>query len=294
MARAHKLAVVLACAAGGLFALSLSCRQLDCPDMGYHLAYGEAFWREGRVVDDARFIYPPPTAATAKPDDLPPGAYYDADGQYRFVNANWLAQVVMAGLHNLGGWTALWLLQVGLTGIVLAAQALAVRRMGGSWAWLGPMWLLTGMVSYERLSLRPEMFSFACLAVILWLLCGAVTWPRVAAAIGVQFLAANFHSYWLLGAGLMFAFAGEAALRGGWSRWIVHVPRAGPRPAPTADPSGRRGGAGGAGGGDPSSQLAKRRRTGADAGIPSANHIAAVTPDEVDQMLSQGSADPWR
>ncbi len=211
---------VLAVGLAGLFVLALAYRPMSSVDLGYHLLYGQVTLETGEVVDDARFITPPPTPA-ADPADLPPGAWWDDQGRFRFPNANWLSQLALAATYRAGGWGGLVALQVLLVAVVLAAQAGIVRRLGLAWGWLGPIWLATGLLAYERFPLRPESFGYACLMVQLWLLTGPLSWRRVAGALSVQLLAANFHSYWLLGVGLGLALLGDAALRALWSRAVV-------------------------------------------------------------------------
>ena len=287
------LAALLACTCAGLLVLALAHRPLSTVDLGYHLAYGQSFWRTGHVVSDASFVLPRPMAADAKPGDLGPGCYYDAQGNYRFPNANWLTQVIMAGVYNLGGWSVLSELPVLLLAIILAAQAGVLRRNGASLAWTGPVWLLTGIAAYERFDLRPELLGYLCAIVQLWLLSGRISWLRVAAVLAVQLLAVNVHSYWLLGAAAIFAFAGDAAARAGWNRWIVRgrplsaqarsqlirllVLAVLTLPSPLANPSGWR-----------------------NAALPvqtviflNQNHISGATPDEVTARWQVDTLHPW-
>jgi hypothetical protein len=99
-------------------------------DLGYHLAYGETFLDSGRIVDHNDFLYTlPDPSAPARPEPGP-GSWYDSAGRYRFANANWLSQVVMALAWRAGGaWGAglLGLALVGLTGGLLFST---VRRWG--------------------------------------------------------------------------------------------------------------------------------------------------------------------
>lgn len=88
-----------------LFVLALGVRTLTTEDLGYHLAYGDYLLDTGHIVDTSRFV--DPAVMPAHPRyDLPPGAWYDASGTYRFPNANWLSQAVVAGVHRLAGMAA--------------------------------------------------------------------------------------------------------------------------------------------------------------------------------------------
>ncbi|HUT59839.1 MAG TPA: hypothetical protein VNA25_18485 [Phycisphaerae bacterium] len=214
----------LAAAAALALGLSLSLRPLSSPDLGYHLAYGNAFLDTGHIVDDDRFVRPRAPGDRAPGDDLPPGAYYDSHGRFRFVNANWLSQVIMAGVHRLGGWGALNAMVVVLTAMIFALQAGVLRRMGASWKWLGAVWLGTALGSYERLLLRPEMLGYVCLLLQLWLLCGRITWRRVGASVAVQVVAANVHGYWSVNTAIVLAFTADAAARALWARHVRRRP----------------------------------------------------------------------
>src|ERR1017187_3901837 len=79
------VASVVAIASAFAFAMSLAVRPLASVDLGYHLAYGEEFWRHGRIVDDDSFIHPQATAETTKAGDLPPGCHFDSQGRLHFV-----------------------------------------------------------------------------------------------------------------------------------------------------------------------------------------------------------------
>ncbi|NLF30763.1 MAG: hypothetical protein GX591_07740 [Planctomycetes bacterium] len=218
---AQRAVGITACALAAMFVLALARRPITSVDLGYHLAYGEVFWQTGRIVDDDTFIAPPITAEAFGPDaELPPGAWFDQDGQYRFPNANWLTQVILAGLYRAGGFGVLNATMLALVAAILAAQAAIVHRLKIPWAALAPIWLVLGAVGEERFDLRPELFAFACLTWQAAMLCGRTTWPRVAAFAAVQVLAVNLHSYWLLGAGVALAFAADAALRAAWERWM--------------------------------------------------------------------------
>jgi len=96
--RSAPLRIVTALALAGALALAvlLAVRPLISPDLGYHLAYGEEFLETGRIVDtNSEFLYTLPADADYG-GQMGPGCWYDADGQYRFPNANWLSQLALA------------------------------------------------------------------------------------------------------------------------------------------------------------------------------------------------------
>jgi hypothetical protein len=195
----------------GLLALAVAWRPISSLDLGYHLAYGGVFWSEGRIVDDGTFLVPLPSPNEAH-GDLPPGARFDVDGRYTFPNANWLSQVIMSLAYRLGGASGLVLLTLALITTILLAQAAVVRAGTGRWTWVGPVWLATTLTAYERFNLRPELFSSACLVIQLALLARPFTRRRAVLFLGLQLVAVNAHSYWLLGVGLLSAAAIEAVV----------------------------------------------------------------------------------
>ena len=210
----------MACAvAVGIFALLLGVRTLTTEDLGYHLAYGEHFLTTGHIVDDAFGTYQiiPPGKARY---ELPPGAWIDAAGQYRFPNANWLSQVVMAIVWRVGGLVGLSVLLACLSAGIFAILATTMRRLGAGPLGIAAAMLMTAMASYERILLRPEVFGYLILAAELFVLVrGKLGWGSVAALVVLQVLLVNLHSYFLLGLGLTGAFAIEDGLRRLWRRW---------------------------------------------------------------------------
>lgn len=236
----RKLPAIFALAAALLFAVLLGVRPLSSPDIGYHLSYGLEFLRTGKLVDSNDYIYLGSESARAHAEPGP-GCWYDADGRYRFPNANWLTQVVMAGLYQVGGFGALNALQVLLTAGAFAAAVVAMRRLGLGRRTIAIGVMLIAMASYERLVLRPEMFSFLLLAVQLAILgrkgdfprfrrgeklnvpfsdaaAPLLGWRTIVAVLVVQLLMANLHSYFLLALAPTGALLADALLRILWAK----------------------------------------------------------------------------
>lgn len=211
--RVLRLAALLAALTGAAANLTLAVRPLSGADLGYHLAYGYKMLDTGRAVSDASFVYPPPTPDQPDGDQLGPGGYYDDAGNLRFVSDKWLTQVVFALVHKYADWAGLVTLRVLLVASILAMQGLILHRLGVHWAWLGPIWLATAACSYERFILRPELPGYLCALAHLWLLCGPITWRRVAIAAAVQVVAAGGHGYWVLDVAIAGAFLVAALVR---------------------------------------------------------------------------------
>lgn len=171
---------ICSCVFVAVLILGLSWFKLGSVDLGYHVAYGRHFLDTGHIVEVDPFLYP----QNAK----------------RFINANWLSQVVMAFVERQGGSTGLILLRVFLVAVIFASIGIVVRRVTRGLLWLALAWLFAAIPAYERFSLRPELFSYAAMAVLLVLLAGPwrSRWILLAVA-GLQVAWVNLHSYFLIG-----------------------------------------------------------------------------------------------
>ncbi|MCD4825035.1 MAG: hypothetical protein K8S55_10520 [Phycisphaerae bacterium] len=217
------LAVLGACVAMVLF----SVRTHTAEDLGYHLAYGEQFWDEGRLVEHSEFIYTLPPLNTP-PDQRPepgPACWYDAQGRYCFPNANWLTQVILAGVYRLAGVAGLSVLLAGLAALLSVLLAVFMRRMNLPWLGVAVGVLLVTLVVYPRLQLRPELLGYVVLVAQACCLGRAMRYPRkpeslrwrvIILLIFLQWLLVNLHSYFLLGLAISVAVLAEYALR-----WLV-------------------------------------------------------------------------
>lgn len=209
----ERVLTALALAAACAFAGVLGVRTLTTPDLGYHLAYGDWLLDRGQLVDGGRFLHP--DAIPANPRfDLSPGAWIDETGTYRFPNANWLSQAVMALVHRAAGLEGLSVLLAGLVVGILALAVATMRRLGLGRLWTAAGLILIAMVAYERFLLRPELFGYLLLMVQLLLLArGGIGRATAAILVVLQAVLVNLHSYFLLGLGLTGAVLAEEALR---------------------------------------------------------------------------------
>ncbi len=171
---------VVALLSAGLVVLALSWTKLASIDLGYHLAYGRHFLATGHLVEIDPFLYP--------------------ENAKRFVNANWGSQVLMALVEKAAGAGGLFTLNLGLIAVIFGSMAWIVWRQTKSPLALSYAWLLAAIAGYERFNLRPELFSYACMMLILMVLTGGLKSWRSVAAIGVvQLVWVNLHSYFLVG-----------------------------------------------------------------------------------------------
>jgi len=178
-----------ALAAAVVIALGLCWFSIANLDLGYHLAYGNYFLLTGEIVGFA------------------PDPFLREETAVAFVNLNWGSQVVLAMVDRLGGVHGLFALRLLLVGLALAAGAAMVRRHTGSLVAVALCIVLMVVVAYERFSMRPELFSYALLAWMLWRLDRGICRKRdVVLMVVLQILLVNLHSYFVLGLALTFAF----------------------------------------------------------------------------------------
>lgn len=174
--------------------VALAWFELSSVDLGYHIEYGRRLLRTGHIVEVDPFVYSEPGR--------------------RFVNANWLSQAILAFVFDATGWRGLFGLRVVLTLMVFACIAGALRSLAlgaGAIAWA---WLFAALGAYERLTERPELFSYACLAAMTWLFLRGP--EKRSTRLGVpliQMLWVNLHSYFLVGLLIGGAFAAGGLLR---------------------------------------------------------------------------------
>lgn len=163
-----------------MLVVSLWWFKLSSSDLGYHLAYGRHFLETGRIVTLDPFLEP----SIARP----------------FINANWGAQVLFALVERMGGAVGLILCRWALLAVVFSSMAIVVRRAGCGWHGVAWAWMLAALAAYERFTLRPELFSYAIMMVMVGVLVGrAYSWRSVAILGVLQIVWVNMHSYFLVG-----------------------------------------------------------------------------------------------
>ncbi len=218
-----RLAALLALVA----CVTLGTRLFSSADLGYHLHYGREFVESGRIVttNDGE-IYGLP-ARDLPPSERPepgPGAWYDEDGVYRFINANWGTQALIGAAWSLGGEDGVQWLRIGWTAALFACLLAAMRRSRVSWALAGGAILLAAAGGYGQMHVRPHMLGLSALAgqlvVLLPLTDPArrVRWRDVVVLGAAQLLMVNAHSYFLLGVALTGTVLLGRCMRWAWWR----------------------------------------------------------------------------
>ena len=179
-------------------------------DVFWHLAAGHWILRHRALPD------PDPFRFTAQ------GAPW--------VDHEWLFQVALAMVENLGGLTGLWVLRIALAmGLALILWT-AARRAGAPAIGTGMALFLTVLGARPRFFLRPEFPTLVALALLLSLLAEfrreRQHWP-IALVLLLTLLWANSHPGSLMAPALCGAFLLGTHLPGGWG-----TPRRGPSPIP--------------------------------------------------------------
>lgn len=217
-----------ACILVAVLVLALSSFSLSSLDIGYHVAYGNHFLDHGKIVDRDPYIYP--------------------EHAISFINANWGSQVIMALVRRAGGADGLIHLRIALIAVIFACIPAILRHIADGnrrtptesactakpaaaslssfilhpsslLLWLAAAWLLAALAGYERFSMRPELFSYAVMCVMLVVLTrGIRSWRGVAALGFLQVLWVNLHSYFLVGLMMTGAWLVGDAASYLWSR----------------------------------------------------------------------------
>ena len=152
---------------------------LSAVDLAYHL-------RVGGEILDGRGI---PTHDTWT---------FTAAGE-PWLDQQWGAQVLLAAVHRLTGWTGLVVLRAALVGLTFGLVFAACRLKGADLrraAWLA---LAAFVVAAAALALRPQLFGMVLLAACLAVLTGRHRWPRAIWLIPLIAVAwANLHGSFFL------------------------------------------------------------------------------------------------
>jgi hypothetical protein len=207
--------------------VTLGVRQFAAADVGYHLYYGREFIETGRIVttNHGDIYRLPPTDRPIEDRPEPgPGAWYDGNGVYRFINANWGTQAIIGAVWWLGGEDGVQWLRIAWTAVLFACLLSSMRRSRVPWAVAGAGILLAVAGGYTQMHVRGGMLGVTVLAAQLVVLlpltdpARRVRWPDAALLSALQVLFVNIHSYFLLGIALAGTVLVDRALRWTWLR----------------------------------------------------------------------------
>ncbi|MBI4516394.1 MAG: hypothetical protein HY699_11335 [Deltaproteobacteria bacterium] len=144
-ARFTRLAWMVFIASSALYFLSAN--EAD-NDLWGHLRFGQAIIAAAGVLRHDPYSYTVPGAP--------------------WMNHEWLSQVLFAGVYAAAGDTGLWCLKlaVGLATLALLLVRVRRERVESPWVW-GPVALLVIAVLARGLAMRPQIFTYLGLAVLL-------------------------------------------------------------------------------------------------------------------------------
>ncbi|MEW6225171.1 MAG: hypothetical protein AB1627_11140 [Chloroflexota bacterium] len=95
-----------------------------------------------------------------------------------WVDQQWLAQVVLALGHRLGGWELLAVLRAGLVATTFGLVTAAALARGAAPRTAAILALAAFVLAAPALALRPQLFGIALFAALLWLVAGRRRRPR--------------------------------------------------------------------------------------------------------------------
>lgn len=174
------------------------------PDIGAYIGRGEVTLDQGRIP---------------RPQEL-----LCADAQTPFLTEKWAWAVLLAAVWRRAGAAGLVALRTLLLAGIVAALYRAARPRAGAAPDLATAatLALALVVANERLDLRPELVSFLCLALYLWILeawrrGGGERWIWVLPALQAAWV--NCHAYFVFGLAVVGAYAAGAGVEALWRRW---------------------------------------------------------------------------
>lgn len=126
---------------------------------------------------------------------------------FPFVNHHWLSAVFFYLLFQAGGWIAIHLLYLALLGVAAWLVALFIQSRSHSPAAMLLALILALPLLVSRLEVRPEGWSYAFIALYLYLL-SRKHWSRgmMIALVLAQLFWANLHIYFVMGVGFVWLY----------------------------------------------------------------------------------------
>ncbi len=172
------------CVAIGAILLGCLIRIPADPDLWGHLQFGLTAFSEGRLASTDPYSYTVPGAV--------------------WVNHEWLAEAAFAAAYRIGGAAGLMLLRAGLLSLAISAIGRVLVRRAVPTIGVVAIAAFGVTVFSEFYRIRPQMFTYTCLALLLWM-CDSYRpdqrgrlWA-VPLLIGVW---ANFHGGFVAGLGI--------------------------------------------------------------------------------------------
>ena len=139
---------------------------------------------------------------------------YSAPGHY-WNNHEWLSEVLMAAVFNHAGVFGLILLKLACTTVVILALAAALAETGSSTLVQFAVLIGSAVVIKPQLQFRPQSFTFALLAVLIYLLTADAyrRAGRLWLAVPILALWANLHGGFIMGIAALGTYAAVSGLQ---------------------------------------------------------------------------------
>ena len=116
-----------------------------------------------------------------------------------WLNQQWFAQLLFAGVYRVGGWDLLAAAYAGLMAAAFGLLFLACRRAGAALQVAALLTIAGFWVARQNLSFRPQLLGVALFALTLWILASRNERPRVLFLLpGITLLWANVHGSFVL------------------------------------------------------------------------------------------------
>lgn len=124
---------------------------------------------------------------------------FTAAGQ-PWLDQQWAAQVLLAAVYEVSGWTGLVVLRAALVGALFGLLFLACRLRGADLRRAAWLTLAAFVIAAVALALRPQLFGMVLLALTLVVVAGRRRWPRaIWLAVPIVAVWANLHGSFFLG-----------------------------------------------------------------------------------------------
>ena len=139
---------------------------------------------------------------------------YSAAGHY-WNNHEWLSEVLLAAVFNHAGAFGLILLKLGCTAVVIIALAASLAETGSSTLVQFAVLVGSAVVIKPQLQFRPQSFTFALLAVLIYLLTRDAyrRTGRLWLAIPILALWANLHGGFIMGIAALGTYSAVSGLQ---------------------------------------------------------------------------------
>jgi hypothetical protein len=169
--------------------------RLPDPDLWGHVRFGQA------VLSLHQLVLHDPYSYSA------PGHYWN--------NHEWLSEVLMAAVFNHAGVFGLILLKLACTTVVILALAAALAETGSSTLVQFAVLIGSAVVIKPQLQFRPQSFTFALLAVLIYLLTADAyrRAGRLWLAVPILALWANLHGGFIMGIAALGTYVAVSGLQ---------------------------------------------------------------------------------